>query len=102
MRQSSNPGSFGLRRIFLKRTALLMSALLILPVLLSGCGKDDKIEIPIADYGSYGSDIATGLATGFPYRKAYSAEEKGAGEYVKSEFEKLGYTVTEQVFDRGS
>lgn len=76
-----------------------MSALLILPVLLSGCGKDDKIEIPIADYGSYGSDIATGLATGFPYRKAYSAEEKGAGEYVKSEFEKLGYTVTEQVFD---
>ncbi len=76
-----------------------MSFLLILPIVLGGCGNEDEVEIPIADYGTYGSAIAVELAKDYPYRKAYSEEEKSAGEYVKSEFEKLGYTVTEQTFN---
>lgn len=99
MLKSTNQGSFRAGPNFRKVTALILSSVLILPVLLGGCGKDDKVETPIADYGTYGSAIATALATDYPFRKAYSPEEKSAGEYVKSEFEKLGYTVTEQTFD---
>jgi alkaline phosphatase isozyme conversion protein len=98
MRHSPNYGLFPIGRNSVKRTALLMSFVLILPILLGGCGKDDTVETPIAEYGTYGSDIAIELARQYPYRKAYSAEEKSAGEYVKSEFEKLGFTVTEQTF----
>ncbi len=99
MRHFPNPGSFRIGRTAVKINALLLSLILFLPAFLGGCGKDDKVETPVADFGTYGSSVASGLASAFPFRKAYSAEEKGAGVYVKSEFEKLGFTVTEQTFD---
>ncbi len=99
MRRSPLPGSFRIGRVSRKITAILFSIALVLPAVLCACGNEETAETPIADYGMYGSSIATGLASEFPFRKAYSDEEKGAGEYVRNEFEKLGYTVTEQTFE---
>ena len=86
--------SYGHLRIF----ALALCILFVLPVLLAGCGSSDDKAAAIADYGDYGTLIARTLAYDYPFRKAYSAEEKESGSYVKSEFEKLGYKVEEQTF----
>lgn len=76
---------------------IVMILLFALP--LSACGaKEDETVIKPADYGTYGEQIALTLAEDFPYRKAFSEQEKLAGQYVKEEFEKLGYEVEEQVF----
>ena len=82
----------------LRIVGLILCLCLVFPVFLTGCGNSDKEEVLLADYGDYGSLIAKSLAEKFPFRKAYSPEEKAAGVYVKSEFEKLGYTVEEQDF----
>lgn len=75
---------------------LFLCLALIFPGLLTGCGSADKTVEVLADYGDYGAKIAQTIAEQYPFRKAYSPEEKEAGAYVKSEFEKLGYTVEEQ------
>lgn len=82
----------------LRAITLLLCLVFILPVLLSGCSSSDEKVTAIADYGDYGTLIAQTLATDYPFRKAYSAEEKESGLYVKSEFKKLGYKVEEQTF----
>ena len=82
---------------FQRHIAVLLVVLFSLSFFLSACGEDKTTAIP-ADYGDYGKNIALELASLYPYRSAYSPEEKAAGEYVKSEFEKLGYEVEEQVF----
>ncbi len=77
--------------------AIAVAVLFTLP--LSSCdGKDDDEVIKPAQYGTYGEQIALTLAKDFPYRKAFSEQEKLAGQYVKKEFEKLGYVVEEQTF----
>jgi len=86
--------SCGHRRVI----TVLLCLLFVLPVLMSGCGSSDVKVVAIADYGDYGTLIARTLASDYPFRKAYSAEEKESGSYVKSEFEKLGYKVEEQTF----
>jgi len=77
---------------------VIMCGVFLFPVLISGCGGSAKTKELPADYGDYGSSIALALATQFPYRLAYSQEEKDAGAYIKSEFIKLGYDVEEQTF----
>lgn len=77
---------------------LFLCAAFILPGILAGCGSADKTVITLADYGEYGADIAQTMAEQYPFRKAYSPEEKEAGAYIKNEFEKLGYIVEEQTF----
>ena len=77
---------------------MLLCVVLALPVLLSGCGNSDEEKAVLADYGDYGAKTAQTLASTYPFRKAYSAEEKEAGAFVKNEFEKLGYKVEEQTF----
>lgn len=77
---------------------LFLCLAFILPGLLTGCGSADKTVVTLADYGDYGAEIAQTIAEQYPFRKAYSPEEKLAGAYIKSEFEKLGYTVEEQTF----
>jgi alkaline phosphatase isozyme conversion protein len=81
-----------------KWACILLCIGVILPVLMSGCeNKKTKESIP-SDYGSYGTNIALNLATMYPYRSAYSQNEKLAGAFIKSAFEALGYVVEEQVF----
>jgi len=86
------------RSIFTRIIGLFICLVFILPVFLTSCGSGDDEVVLLADYGDYGTQIAQTLAEEYPYRKAYSAEEKEAGAYVKSEFEKLGYKVEEQTF----
>ena len=69
----------------------------------TGCSADTEEDTPIpADFGQYGADIARELCGQFPYRKAYSAQEKGAGDFIKDAFSALGYSVEEQVFTAAS
>lgn len=77
---------------------LFLCLAFILPGILTGCSGADKTVVILADYGDYGAEIAQTIAEQYPFRKAYSPEEKLAGAYIKSEFEKLGYTVEEQTF----
>lgn len=83
---------------YIRAAGIFLCTAFLLPGLLSGCGTDDSDSKSIAAYGDYGSSIAETLAADYPYRKAFSQSEKDAGAYVKSEFEKLGYTVEEQTF----
>ena len=66
----------------------------------AGCSKTDKEteEIKPAAFGTYGCELARDLSHKYPGRKAYSAEEASAAEYIKAEFEKLGYSVDTQTF----
>jgi len=77
---------------------LFLCLAFILPGILTGCSDADKTVVILADYGEYGAQIAQTMAEQFPFRKAYSPEEKEAGVFIKKEFEKLGYTVEEQTF----
>lgn len=78
--------------------SLVLCFVCFIPALLTGCGNSDQEKAVLADYGDYGAGEAQTLATTYPFRKAYSAEEKEAGAFVKTEFEKLGYKVEEQTF----
>jgi len=81
----------------LRLVAIVMAMLFAFPI--SACGADDSEKvIKPAQYGTYGEQIALTLSSEFPQRRAFSEQEKQAGQYVKEEFEKLGYVVDEQVF----
>lgn len=85
-----------MRRIT-KLLALILSLIIfIIPVM--GCSDDDDETALQADYGTYGADIARELSSLYPYRRAYTAEEAAAGEYIRSKFEELGYEVSRQEF----
>ena len=76
----------------------LILAMFVFIIPVAGCS-DDGDEIALqADYGSYGADIARELASLYPYRRAYSEQEAQAGEYIRSQFEALGYDVSVQDF----
>jgi hypothetical protein len=80
---------------------LVASLALILSLGLSACsglisaGPD---EAKVADYGTYGSDLALELAKKYPYRSAGSDIEAGAGISWLSEFKALGFKTTTQKF----
>lgn len=86
--------SFGLR-------LLVASLALSLSLGLSACsglisaGPD---EAKVADYGTYGSDLALELAEKYPYRSAGSDIEAGARDFLASEFKALGFKTTTQKF----
>ncbi len=82
----------------LKRITAAVLALVLFAAPVSGCSDDDEEIALQADYGSYGADIARQLASMYPCRKAYTAEEAQAGEFIRSEFENLGYEVYKQDF----
>lgn len=84
-------------RKFLRSLALFL-ALIIFIIPVASCSDDRDETLLQADYGSYGADIARELASLYPYRKAYSQEEAEAGEYIRSQFEELGYEVSKQDF----
>ncbi len=83
---------------YLKKILCLILSLVVFIIPVASCS-DDAEEVPIqADYGSYGADIARELSTLYPYRRAYTPEEASAGEYIRGEFEELGYDVSKQDF----
>lgn len=85
------------KSLFTKTVAVVCIAS-ILSFTLTSCGDEEVVsEIP-ADYGEYGASFARELADEYPYRKAFSTEEKAAGEMIKDELEQLGYEVTTQEF----
>jgi len=86
----------GKSSVYYRLIGLFLCLAFALPGLLTGCGSVDKTVEVLAAYGDYGANIAQTIAEQYPFRKAYSPEEKEAGAYIKSEFEKLGYTVEEQ------
>lgn len=77
--------------------ALVFSFIFFVIPLCSCSGDGDEVALQ-ADYGTYGADIAREFASLYPYRRAYSAEEAQAGEYIRSKFEELGYEVSKQDF----
>ena len=82
----------------LLRTLALVLALVTFIIPIASCSGDgDEVALQ-ADYGSYGAEIAREFASLYPYRSAYSAEEAAAGEYIRSQFEDLGYDVSKQDF----
>ena len=85
-------------RYFPRGIRFFLCLIFVSALFLSGCSSPDTEIEPMAEYGDYGSSIAQTLASLYPYRKAYSQSEKQAGEYIKTEFEKLGYEVEEQFF----
>lgn len=80
------------------RTISLILALIVFIIPVASCSDDDDEIALQADYGSYGADIARELASLYPYRRAYSEQEAQAGEYIRSQFEALGYEVSVQDF----
>lgn len=60
------------------------------------CGSSVEVS-PGMKVGSEGVDFAKQLVTRYPYRAAYSAEEKGAADFITETLKKMGYdpeTVT--------
>ncbi len=84
-------------RKLIRLWALVFSFIFFVIPLCSCSGDGDEVALQ-ADYGTYGADIAREFASLYPYRRAYSAEEAQAGEYIRSKFEELGYEVSKQDF----
>ena len=84
-------------RRLLRTLALVLAMVTFIIPIVSCSGDEDEVALQ-ADYGSYGADIAREFASLYPYRCAYTAEEVAAGEYIRSQFEDLGYDVSKQDF----
>jgi alkaline phosphatase isozyme conversion protein len=82
----------------IKKVLAFILSMIIFIIPVTSCS-DDEDGVPLqADYGSYGADIARELASLYPYRRAYTEQEAQAGEYIRSQFEALGYDVSKQDF----
>ena len=53
---------------------------------------EQPTEVPELEISDSGVDFALALAENFPFRNPYSLQEKQAGEFIKSELVKLGYS----------
>ncbi len=73
-----------------------LAAAVMIP--LASCSKKDGSDKAPAAFGPYGASVARELADKYPFRKAYSDGERGAGEFIKTRFEELGYDVKVQEF----
>ncbi len=81
-----------------RRRALAAALLLSAAVLTAGCSENAATET-YKDTETYGAMFATAFATAVPFRKAFSAGEAAAAEYLKTELRELGYDVAESFFD---
>ncbi|HPG64296.1 MAG: M28 family peptidase [Saccharofermentanaceae bacterium] len=81
-----------------KLTSIICVFALVLTVFVGCLDGDSKNAVYPAAYGSYGADFARELAESYPFRKAFTEQEREAGEMIKSELEELGLTVEVQSF----
>ena len=67
---------------------------------LAGCttSSGNQGSSAIADFGTYGPDLALELAAGYPNRSPGSDQEAAARDYLQEAFKDLGYKVTVQDF----
>ena len=69
---------------------LLTAAMLLSSGLLGSCSKSVQVS-PGMNLGSEGIDFAKKLVTQYPFRKAYSTQEKGAADLIVAELKDMGY-----------
>ncbi len=68
----------------------LLASMLLCSMLLGSC-KDSGQVSPGMKIGSEGVDFAKALTTQFPYRKAYSEQEKSVAALIEKELKKMNY-----------
>jgi alkaline phosphatase isozyme conversion protein len=85
-------------RRLLAGSLLLAFILSLLP--LAGCGSSESTRTTVANYGTYGSNLAKKMAASYPLRGAGSAQERSAGDAIIKALKDLGYEpiVTEFSF----
>lgn len=83
------------------RLGLIVLAMLAAVLPVTACSNSEQNTAAIANYGTYGSDLALEYAAEFPFRSPGSAQEKAAGDFLIKSFKDLGYTpiVTEFAFN---
>jgi alkaline phosphatase isozyme conversion protein len=73
----------------LARFGLIVLALLAAVLPVSACSSSDQKAAAIANYGTYGSDLALKFAAEFPFRSPGSAQETAAGDFLIKSFKEL-------------
>ena len=89
-----------LTKVLKKLTAAALTASICL--IMAACKDEDTTKVIPADYGPYGADIARELASQYPNRTAYSADEAAAGSYIADKMKELGYEPIVQSFTGSS
>jgi len=73
------------------RIPAFILCLIIFSASLNAC--DNKVQVgPTVNWGIEGVDFAKSLSWLFPYRKAYSEQEKNAASLIADELKSMGYT----------
>jgi alkaline phosphatase isozyme conversion protein len=82
---------------------VLLLAMLPLLLPLTGCGDAAPSKTTVANYGTYGSNVARKLAVTYPLRSAGSTQERSAGDMIIKALKDMGYEpiVTEFGFTDG-
>jgi alkaline phosphatase isozyme conversion protein len=77
--------------------ALVLGASLILATTACSVSGSSE-EVKVADFGTFGSELALQLAKSHPFRSPGSSQELAARDFLLEAFEDLGYKVTLQEF----
>lgn len=72
-------------------TKAAIAGMFLVSVLLGSCNNNANIS-PGMKIGSEGVDFAKKIAAQFPYRKAYSQQEKGVASLIETELKDMNYT----------
>ncbi|MHB1483046.1 MAG: M28 family peptidase [Saccharofermentanales bacterium] len=83
------------------RIPSLILCFIIFSMIFSGC--NDSVQVsPTVNVGMEGVDFAKSLASLYPYRKAYSDQEKNAASLIYNELKDMGYDPETVSFGKGS
>jgi len=80
---------FIMSKILKKIIAVFISVVLI--TVTVSCSNEEATENPELLIGNEGFDFALKLARDFPFRSAYSEQERQAGDFIRRELIKLGF-----------
>jgi alkaline phosphatase isozyme conversion protein len=80
--------------------SLLIATILFSSVFLSSCDQTQNVD-PILEIGMEGTDFAESLVTQFPFRKAYSVQEKQTADLIVAELEDMKYKPVVVTFGTG-
>ena len=85
------------RQSFAARLAAFTLSLVMI-LAFTACDSGAVQSGPIANYGRYGSNLASRIAAAWPNRSPGSQEEKDTGAYLVSQLEDLGYKPVVESF----